>query len=207
MPKSLKSFLSKKFRFETYGPYPFERGAGLVTKSELETFCNSLRTIQIGKSNLARAMGVYIFGLSRGRKRIIPWYVGKTDKGFARRFGEHHAGRGENLFRRIDKKLPPGTLQVFLLARITPNGKFMKVKKLSAKAKTRGRIKPKSLKSIDRLEFLLIGRALAKNPNLLNESQTIFHKEFHVPGFVDRENPSTSNAASALRRMLPEAGV
>jgi hypothetical protein len=185
-------------KFDTFGPLLLSRADQIVTADELRTFSKALEG---EKTGLSKAIGVYVFGLKDSKGEIVPWYVGKSDKGFSRRFDEHSKGRGENLYEKLAKRMPTGDLQVFLIARLTPSEKFMKAK--TAKSKTgskRKRTKP--VKSIDRLEFALIGTCLAKNQDLINRSQKTFHEDFHVPGYMEGNNPSESASATSLRRTL-----
>jgi predicted GIY-YIG superfamily endonuclease len=185
-------------KFDTFGPLLLSRADQIVSVDELRTFSEALEGERKG---LSKAIGVYIFGLKNSKGEITPWYVGKTDKGFSRRFDEHSRGKGENLFTKLAKEMPKGDLQVFLIARLTPSEKFMKPKKAKSKAGSqRHKITP--VKSIDRLEFALIGTCLAKNPDLINRSQKTFHEDFHVPGYMEGNTPSKSTAARSLRRTL-----
>ena len=58
------------------------------------------------------------------------------------------------------------------------------------------------LKSIDRLEFALIGSCLAKNSDLLNAQEKVFHKWLTVPGYWNSHPDDYDDAALQLARML-----
>ena len=145
---------------------------------------------EAAKSDLSRAMGVYIIVTRDKKGKLTPWYVGKTDKGFRRRLTQHlKSATLQALFTK-----PSITVQVFLIARVTNVGRIMKMKK-RAKGK-------KGLRSIDILELSLIGSCLNKNIDLINAKNATFHRIFHVPGYWNSLPKDYDAAASELALMV-----
>jgi hypothetical protein len=118
---------------------------------------------------------------------LVPWYVGKTDKGFGIRFRQHLAGR--KLAPLFEMKVV--AIRVFVIALVTSAGKLKR--KLSAAGFVR---------SIDRLEFALIGSCLEKNKNLINTKEKVFQKGLHVPGYLNSEPKNYDESAQQLAKML-----
>jgi hypothetical protein len=84
-----------------------------------------------------------------------------------------------------------GTSEIYLIARVTNAGKFRK----------RGRGK-NGVTSIGRLEELLIGACLLKNPKLVNKSTTHHLKEIQVPGYMNETPGPKSSQARNLIKLL-----
>jgi len=134
--------------------------------------------------HLVTAIGVYVIAIKKGKK-LIPYYVGKTDKrSFGHRLKEHIDGeKVEPLFHQF------GKVYFFLIARLTPGGRM---KKPSSKGSN----------TIDRLEYALIGTSLLKNPDLLNKTQRKSHANLRVPGYMNRDAKTENKSAKLFAEML-----
>jgi len=170
--------------FETYGPFLFAREAEYVSRDALRDFWDEVEETARG---LEDAVGVYVISV-RGRGSLKPWYVGKTDKGFRKRFAQHAFEL--KLFSSLHGAAPHGAIEVHLLARMTPRRKGFR-----APAR-------KKVPSIDRLEDLLIGTCYSRNPLLLNTSKLSYKKRLRVPGYLHDKPGKPSGAASSLRSLL-----
>lgn len=176
-------------RFLTKGPFKLGRTKGFMNADAFEA-------IWCEEPDLKKAKGVYIIATKVGT-RLVPWYVGKSDLGFGSRFRQHP------IFQVIGRESPNGDLYLFMLVRVTPKGKSMRAAKTQADP---GRLKIRKLKSIDRLEYALIGTCLKLNANLLNEKLKRFHEGLVVPGYLPNPNQDQEDSAQQLAKMLfPEA--
>ena len=173
--------------FSTFGPFPF----GEFSKDGLKKFWLQVNQEleRLGYSTgIEKAIGVYIVTSIRKNGALLPCYVGKTDNSFGIRFSQHRK-RFASLFPESS-----GKVGVFLIARVTGTGKYKKV--------TDKMRESKGLKSIDRLEFALIGECLKRNQNLINLRERTFHKSLHVPGFANSARKKWDDAARQLAGML-----
>ncbi len=90
--------------------------------------------------------------------KLVPIYVGKTDRGFAKRLHTH------SIFKKIGEHYPDKDVHLFLIARVTPkSGKFITMKRRVTLAGERGGVKKSTANT--ELEFLLIGSCLRANPS------------------------------------------
>jgi hypothetical protein len=140
------------------------------------------------RDGLANAMGVYLFATRGTNGHLVPWYVGKTIQGFRIRVPQHLEHLKTLSSKRSTKVV------VFLIAQIGSSSKFLKT---TAKIKSE-----RGLRSIDILEFVLIGACLAKNRKLINARDAKFHKLFHVPGYWNSKPRNYDDAARQLANML-----
>ncbi len=168
--------------FSTYGPFELSdmSSAGIIKLFE---------SIQKTNKNLQYGIGVYIVAARDKDGALVPWYVGKTDNEFGKRFMQHF--KGLRFYKLLAER---GPLSFFLIARITPTGKLKKVT-------DRMRERP-GLKSIDRLEFALIGSCSSLNPELSNKREKSFHTIMHVPGYWNSSVENYDDAARELAAML-----
>ena len=164
----------KAIVFRPYGPYVLHRDANLITGSTLKKLWNKA-------SGVADGIGVYIIA-TRERDSLLPWYVGKTDKGFQKRFYQHSRSK-KHIFAKISQQLPGEEIVVMFLARETERGKIKSARKPSAQTKT------KSVATIRRLEYDILTKALDKNPELFNVSNRMYRQMLRVPGLTD--NPKS----------------
>ncbi|WP_263378764.1 GIY-YIG nuclease family protein [Granulicella paludicola] len=189
-------------RFATYGPYRIKRRAAFVSPSELSKFW---KDVEVADKDICRGIGVYIISVQSDGD-TIPLYVGRTDKGFAKRFDQHYNSKIKKpLFRKLADLFPAGDVEILLIGRVTDKDKLVQPKKVrgeaAAKKKRRSR---KPVPSIKELEFALIGACRAKNPDLLNSSHKRFFEKLRVPGYTDQKsrNEPEPKPAAALRKTL-----
>lgn len=173
--------------FSTFGPYALERASGQVSLDNLEDFWSAVSDEAAG---LEEAVGVYVIATRKRGGAAKPWYVGKTDVGFGKRFRTHV--RTQSAFNPIAGEAPKGKLYVFLIARLNASGAFS-----GPPRKLHG-----NRKSIDRVEFALIGSCYSVNRKLMNVSQKSFHAGICVPGYLGSKRGKPTKSAAELARML-----
>jgi hypothetical protein len=151
-------------KFLTFGPFELE-------KNEPAAIRAFFTRIEEAKENLEKAIGVYIFAIPNDKNELVPLYVGKTDRGFGGRIRKHLDNHkfDEHVSRQC-------RLNLFLIAKSTSSKKFKKVTLKMRESK-------KGTKSINELEFALIGSCIELNQNLINKSESTFHRTLRVPGF------------------------
>ena len=173
-----------KKKFEPYGPFTLPRQNGGVDRARCKAFWEA-----IGKehSSLPEAIGCYIFAIKAGNG-YTPWYVGKTDKQSFRR--ETWADGKLLIFGEVIRNYDKGKPVLFLLAKLTNTGKFVK-------PTTRKRIE-----SVAALEEMLIGTCLQRNRELYNKKTTKYLKELHVPGYINDQKGARPKNAKALAELL-----
>ncbi|MDD9810136.1 MAG: hypothetical protein OXU71_00225 [Gammaproteobacteria bacterium] len=160
-------------KFEICGPFEIPRGnKGVIT--DVKQFWKELA--EEWGEGLVKAHGAYVFAIksARGTK---PWYVGKAGKTF-----KQEALNAENI-KKYNGKLDTvtrGKPWLFLLPELNDGGGFSR-KTESAHTKA--------------LELMLIERALAANPNLLNSSNTKLLREIEVFGFINSRKPGKPSEA------------
>jgi hypothetical protein len=172
-------------QFDTVGPIEMPRGIDEEIVAQWFS-----RVIEKEYPGLGSAVGIYIIARQVGRLPAVPWYVGKTEVGFLRRF-KQHAGmkRGFGNLNQIPKG---GKLRVFLLPlRSGKKGVFRKAPKTA-----------NTIRAVNALEDMLIGSCLSANEHLLNVSQKTLHRDLRVPGYLHDEPSERSAAATELARML-----
>jgi hypothetical protein len=172
------------FIYDTYGPFDIERDNNKLRKPALNGFWEECDRTNPG---LSGAVGIYIISV-RAKKDAAskPWYVGRTDsQGFRKRVGQQIGGH----FSEILDKAKNGKLQIFLIARRTPNRRaFMKTG--SAKSAN------------DALETMMIGSCLRRNQSLVNARKIKHLKGLKVPGYLNNDPGKMTDAASELNRMV-----
>lgn len=169
--------------FLTFGPFELKE----ILPDAID---NLFLEIKAAREGLPEAIGVYIFAKRSGRGKLIPIYVGKTDRGFGRRI-RHHLDHD-----RFDGGLSEGDrLNIFLIAGATSS---KKLKKVTPKMRDR----KYGMKSIDALEFALIGSCIELNPKLMNKSERRFHGTLHVPGYWNSPAYERDASAKKLAAML-----
>lgn len=171
-------------KFEPYGPFELPRCEGEIDTSRKREFW---AIVEDADPSLPDAVGCYIFAI-KAAKGYTPWYVGMTQKGsFKGETWQPHKLLGYGKVIRAHK----GTPMLFLLARFTPKGKFVRPSRRKG-----------SGGSIAALEEMLIGVCLQRNKELLNKKTTKFISELHVPGFVNESSGKRSGNAKELARLL-----
>jgi hypothetical protein len=180
MTRGLDVETFRTFPYETYGPFPIASLDDLSSRALSSNFWDDLDEKYPGVSS---AIGVYIFAIrSQRTSPFRPWYVGKTDRGFQRRF--HNQG---SLFRKLMDK--NGEAFVFLIARRNQTStEFMGSRK--------------GLGSNNVLETMLIERCLEVNPKLLNANKVNYVRGLVVPGFKGKTVGKPKSSARQLRTMI-----
>lgn len=174
--------------FKTAGPFKLSRTHGLVNRGVLDTLWTE-------EAGLGGAIGVYVLAVQKSEDEVVPWYVGKSDAGFAKRIRLH------SVFVELAHTVPNGDLLIFFLSRVTARkAQYVKPQRASL-GKGKGS-KLKKLSSISRLEYLLIGSCQAINPNLLNKQLKVFNDGFVVPGFLGPLPNQADKSANAFAKML-----
>lgn len=170
--------------YEVCGPYRIPRPkGGMIEKMPAAWW----RSMNVNGLEVSSAKGVYIFGIrARGSSRIIPCYVGKTEKkSFANecfsssKLHHYNSVLHEYGFRNLKPFL-------FLLARLTKGG----------------RVAIGHKRDIDFMEDYLIGLCLQQNKNLRNIRKTKFLKRIVLPGLLNPRPGHPGQAALDLRRTL-----
>lgn len=135
---------------------------------------------------LADGCGCYVVAASGGNG-TLPHYVGRTTAAsFREECSRHHV---INHFNEVIAGKPKLRPKLFLVAKLTPKGRFAKPSK-SGHA------------DILFLESYLIGLALDRNSSLRNQKQTKYLRDLHVEGLLNTTPGKPSPSASALRTLL-----
>lgn len=173
-------------RYENYGPFEMpvdKRGDFHVGDSEAAKLF--FRAVDAEVPGLSKACGCYVFAM-RSARGTTPWYVGKAEKTV---FGTECFNASNRLTYFNHTRERKGTPLLFLIARMTPKGRF-------AKPYTNGTA------DVDFVETFLIGAALTRNPDLLNVKKTRLYRDLIVPGFINAIEPPFSPSTEALRNTL-----
>jgi hypothetical protein len=190
--------------FKPFGPFEISRTDETLAPDALADMWQHANAQRKG---LSKGIGVYIIAAGDG-KTLTPWYVGKSDTGFKSRLSEkHHA------FNVIAESKARGNLYLFLLAKVSTKrgtlSKPLKKKLIDAdddvykSDEADGlRSRRRSRRSIGKLEFLLIGRCLERNPELVNDKDKSFHAGLVVSGYLNDRNAEPSDTVRSLRIML-----
>jgi hypothetical protein len=176
----LEGAVTPKFVYQTFGPFKLTSRDDLSSQPIANDFWDELDDKHPG---LRSAIGIYIFSVqATKRSALTPWYVGKTEDSFERRFRGHR-----KLFEKLLNK--NGSAVLFLIAKSRRHSKeFMGVRKV--------------LESNDVLETMLIERCLDLNPKLFNASKTKYVKGLVVPGFRGKPKGRPDYPARQLKQML-----
>ncbi len=171
-------------KYEVFGPFEIPRTASLrrVDKNSLNDFWNELEDRRAKNEGLASASGCYVFGIRAG-KGAKPWYVGQATKTFKQEcFTKHKLYHYNEVL--TERK---GTPILFLLARMTPTGRF------------KGKL---GSKEADWVEKRLIHQCLDANDDLLNVRDTAFSQEVIIPGLLNSPKARRSTEVQELRSLL-----
>jgi hypothetical protein len=165
-----------------YGPFELPLEDGDVPK-DLSEFWEKIETRHHG---LQDSVGCYILVESNG-SGSIPWYVGKTVRlGFKKEAFQSHKRKH---YQKPLKNLKNGTVEIYLIPRVTSTGKPRK--KFAGNGKQDGKI--------GALEELLIGSALVMNPDLANLKSK---KQIELAGYMNDSGKERSVAAKKLAKLL-----
>ena len=143
---------------------------------------SALKTESKTESDLAKILslrGVYVFSIRAGKGRR-PWYVGKSEKStFLKEAFNERNQNGLNAHINNHK----GTLQInFITQERTPG-------------------KP-NLKQIAEIEYLLIGYAANRNPNLLNKNNKNQDYEFVIKNVYNSGSGKPSNREREFKSLM-----
>jgi hypothetical protein len=153
--------------FTVFGPFELSRNSkGQIIKSK-EAKKALIESVDHSKTDLMYYTGCYVFVLNNGGGAKA-WYVGKAEK--------------QSFLTEIftpDKILKfnevlsehKGAPQMYFVPRLSPTGKLCKPGKMTRR-------------SVAYLEKMLIGMAIARNPNLKNLKDVKLSKEMTLPGII-----------------------
>ena len=169
-----------KVRYEVFGPFTFRPSAEGNHREALKQFWED-RKHDKSPEGLSGAIGVYVWTIKQGKKRV-PWNVGLTDRqGFGRRFAQKEAS-----FLKLLATNPGAELEVYLLALKSKTGRFHKPTES-------GRINANHW-----LETMLIGSAISVNPELRNKSKAGYLKNAVVDGYLNDKTEERNESAKSF---------
>jgi len=174
--------------FDIAGPFKIGReeflNGRLITKSSISYLWEEL---EVWNDGLSGAVGCYVFGI-KAAKGIIPYYAGQALK----RPILDEAFNASNILKYnealVDRKA--GTPILFVLPWLTTGGKYRK---------------PSGVESHPTLDFLedwLIGAALQRNRNLINNKKTKFLRDVHVTGSFNANRGERTDASGKFNAMM-----
>jgi len=175
-------------KFKIFGPFRVPQQENRHIAKDLFQFWETVDE-KSKFAGLPDSCGCYVFALSPSGGGTSPWYVGKTNKAGFRKECFQHSKRSYYNDKIADYKRAKPLL--FLIARQTPKGS------LSSPTKHGWR-------EIDKLEDMLIGIALQKNPELCNIHGTTLLKKMVVPGII---NTPPNNPGKAVHELMDALGV
>lgn len=171
-------------RFDVAGPFIIERHGKKknITKESLQHLRDQLEEWREG---LSEACGCYVFA-KRAGNGITPWYVGQAciRPMFKEALNSDNIGKYNTV---LDDR---GTPLLFVLPALTPTGKLRK-------NPDNGK-----LPSLNFLERWLISVALEKNPNLINNKETMFLRRLRVTGIFNATRGESTADSQALNAAL-----
>ena len=171
--------------YETFGEFTLPRSE---SKSRIDD--NLLKNefwpyVERSHPKLTTASGCYILAIRHGTG-IKPWYVGKANgkKGFLQEVTNDRNVRNFNA--QIDRQ-KSGTPVLFLIARMTPGGRFKN---------------NQQEQDLAWLEKELIKLSLNANAELINKQKTDFAQKLVLPGVFNTPRQRHSEPTQKLRRCL-----
>jgi hypothetical protein len=136
------------------------------------------------EQTLAKAVGVYVWIRDANGDRL-PWNVGLTDKGFEKRFKQKKV-----IFADFANEHPAEkVVQVYLLVLSTKGNKLRRPSK-------------GEIASNEWLEKVLIGAAIAVNPEVRNTASSKYFRNAEVEGFMNDGASSRSAKAQAFNKIF-----
>ncbi|MEO0369806.1 MAG: hypothetical protein AAF197_13655 [Pseudomonadota bacterium] len=173
------------YLYETFGEFKLPRTKSKSRLDDERLSSEFWQSLEARYPGLIHASGCYILAI-RNSAGIRPWYVGKANgnKGFYQEALNHRNVR--NINRQIDLQ-KSGTPIVFLIARMTPGGRFKN---------------NRDERDLKWLERELIELALIANPDLMNKQATDFAQKVVLPGVINSPRKRYSESAKRLRRCL-----
>jgi hypothetical protein len=168
-------------RYSVHGPFEVPRSGNIVSRQRIDRdgFWGRVEGVE---ECLRGACGCYVLSI-----RSRAWYVGMAEKQSFRQecFSPHKIVQYDAALNEVQ-----GIPYLLFLARLTPTGQF------SSPSQNGHR-------DIRLLEKLLIGSALARNPDLRNVKDTMLLREMNVPGVLNSERgQARADAVQALRAAL-----
>lgn len=170
--------------FQAWGPFDFSgdvKEFWALVDAEAEKY-------GVDRWQLRRAIGCYLFSIKHGEK-LTPWYVGKTSAqtGF---YGEIFTPHKRQHYNAVLGQTHRKAGQILLFTLVTGTGRISNATQST-----------KSL--IEWLERMLIGMAIAKNPDLRNKKDTKLLREVWVEGVFGAQNLGRPfSGASAAKKAL-----
>jgi hypothetical protein len=172
-------------RFIPYGPLEVPVTDGAVDASQLKKWWHDI-DFDGKHTYLPAAYGCYIFVLQIG-STLVPWYVGRTRASFK---GEILTRHKRGILEEVLKSNKRGRLAIIFLARTTSKGTLRRGDRRSATPEVKF------------LEDALIGACLARNPDLMNKSQTRYLRQIVVPGFLNDKGMKRSPSAKMIAQIV-----
>lgn len=170
--------------FDVLGPYPLSRHTpkNIVTDQTLKDLKHEL---DAKKPGLSDACGCYVFAIRAG-KGYTPYYVGQACKSSILKESLNPANREK--YNKVIAEYR-GMPVLFFLPMKTPKGAYRK--------------RPDgSLPTLDFMERWLIAEAIQKNGDLINNKETRFLRNIHIPGLFNARQGDNTAASRELRRAL-----
>ena len=164
--------------FEVAGPIELKRfGSGdLITNETLYDLRDQLEALDKG---LSQACGCYVFAIRAG-PGFTPHYVGQS---CARSIADEALNPSNQMKCNIILAEGKGTP--------APGGRYRRQNESNSK-----------LTEVIFLERWLIAKALAKNPDLINNKETRFLRELRVRGIFNAQVGEATKASSLLKQAL-----
>lgn len=173
-----------KMNFDILGPFEIpldEDGKIASSNGPLEPFWQAADDAMPG---LRQGHGCYVFCIrTSGGPSYLPWYVGKTEKGFAKEcFQSHKWQHYEKAMAKYKRAKP----FMFLIPSLTADGKLSRAKRP---------------RTISFLEDYLIGLGISRNDELRNKKDTKYYREICVPGLLNGK-AGRNGSRQALRAAM-----
>lgn len=168
-------------RFAVYGGYQLPRNNRLVA-SDAAAKREFWETVDGDVEGLSAACGCYVFAAQNR-----PWYVGlAASQSFAQECLTDHK---VNIFNRVLDDYARAAPWLYFVAKLTPGAQFC-------------RPSMNGYKDVEALENILIGLAIARNPEVYNVRGTKFLREMNVPGLLNTERGQANSYAVQEIRSL-----
>lgn len=170
-------------RFAIYGAYKLPRVKGPVIDNSAKSKSDFWAAIEDQAPGLPDACGCYVFAAHNN-----PWYVGHASKQSFR--NECMTSHKASIYSMALAEYKQAAPWLYLIAKLTPGGSF-------AAPSVNGR------KDVAALEKILIGLALAKNPEVSNIQGTKFLRRMNVPGLINSEKgQASSRSVQGIRSLF-----
>lgn len=155
----------------------YKSGKGNAKRITKENVCEFWEIAKVAA--YAKKQGCYIFAL-RAAKGFVPWYVGKTSKGFLHEvFTDHKLNHYNDILFKGNK----GTPVIFFVAPPGSKNKF-------------------PAKMLKEVEKELIHIASGRNPQLCNTHNTKNLPQWSINGVIRSSRGKPTNKEQTFRKML-----